>query len=63
MRKALSSGSGDNLTAQVVCFGWKHALGQTISSRRLKERDDEKLRAAAPKEKLVVDEGELDIFS
>ena len=26
-------------------------------------RRDEKLRAAAPKEKVVIDEGDLDIFS
>ena len=63
VRTALSSGSGDNLTAQVVTFGWKRERGAAIAAQRLEEREQEKLRAAAPKEKVVVDEGDLDIFS
>ena len=63
VRTALSSGSGDNLTAQVVIFGWKHEQGVAAAAKRLKERDEEKLKAKEPKEKVVVDEGDLDMFS
>ena len=63
MRTALSTGSGDNLTAQVVLFGWRHDAGVPIAGRRLKEREEERKRAAAPKERLVVEEGDVDMFS
>ena len=63
VRTALASGSGDNLTAQVVCFKWQHALGEAVAARRLRERDEEKARAHIPKEKAVIEEGELDMFS
>ena len=63
VRTALASGSGDNLTAQVVCFKWQHDLGEAVAARRLRERDEEKARAHIPKEKAVIEEGELDMFS
>ena len=59
----LSTGSGDNLTAQVVLFGWRHEAGVSAAAKRLKERDEERKRAAAPKERLVVEEGDVDMFS
>lgn len=63
VRTALASGSGDNLTAQVVFFGWKGEAAATAKARRAKELDEEKKAASAPKVKVVVDEGDLDMFS
>ena len=62
VRTALSTGSGDNLTAQVVLFGWKHEAGVAAAARRMREREEEKKKASAPKEKIVVEE-DLDMFS
>ena len=62
VRTALSSGSGDNLTAQVVLFGWKQEAGVAVAARRALEREEEKKAASAPKAKVVVEE-DLDMFS
>ena len=63
VRRALSSGSGDNLTAQVVTFGWKGALGFQIAASRAEQKRKALAEADKPKEKVVVDEGDLDMFS
>ena len=63
VRKALSTGSGDNLTAQVVTFGWKAALGSEIAVSRAEQKRKALAEADKPKEKVVVDEGDLDMFS
>lgn len=63
VRKALGSGSGDNLTAQVVTFGWKAALGTEIALSRAEQKRQALAEADKPKEKFVVEEGELDMFS
>lgn len=62
VRTALSTGSGDNLTAQVVLFGWKNEAGIAAAARRSAERVEEKKKASAPKEKVVVEE-DLDMFA
>jgi serine/threonine protein phosphatase PrpC len=62
VRTALSSGSGDNLTAQVVLFGWRHEQGVEVAKRRVVEREEEKKKASAPKEKVVVEE-DVDMFA
>ena len=62
VRTALSTGSGDNLTAQVVIFGWRYEQGFAAAKRRVVEREEEKKAAAAPKEKVVVEE-DLDMFA
>ena len=62
VRTALSTGSGDNLTAQVVLFGWRHEAGVAAAARRVVEREEEKKKASAPKEKVVVEE-DLDMFA
>ena len=62
VRTALSSGSGDNLTAQVVLFSWRQEEGVAIAARRLRERDEERRAASAPKERLVVEE-DVDMFA
>ena len=61
VRTALSSGSGDNLTAQVVLFGWKHELGVATASKRAIERQEEAQRKPAPKP--VVEEEDIDMFA
>lgn len=61
VRTALSTGSGDNLTAQVVLFGWKHELGVATVAQRTKERQEEAQRKPAPKP--VVEEEEVDMFA
>jgi len=63
VRKALSTGSGDNLTAQVVTFGWKNSLGTEIAMARAEQKQQALAEADKPKEKVVVDEGDLDMFS
>jgi len=60
VRTALSSGSGDNLTAQVVLFGWKHDVGVAIASKRAREREEEAQRKPPPKP--VVEEEDIDMF-
>lgn len=62
VRTALSTGSGDNLTAQVVIFGWRHEAGFEAKARRVVEREEEKKKASAPKEKVVVEE-DVDMFA
>ena len=61
VRTALSSGSGDNLTAQVVLFGWKHEQGVLAAAKRVVERQEEAQRKPPPKP--AIDEGEVDMFS
>jgi serine/threonine protein phosphatase PrpC len=60
VRTALSSGSGDNLTAQVVLFSWKQDAGLAAAKKRAEELKQEALRKPAPKP--VVEEGEVDMF-
>jgi len=60
VRTALSSGSGDNLTAQVVFFSWRHELGVATASRRAREREEEAQRKPPPKP--VVEEEDIDMF-
>merc|ERR1711965_556838 len=52
VRTALSTGSGDNLTAQVVLFGWRHEAGLAAAARRVTEREEERKKKSAPKEKV-----------
>ena len=63
VRTALSTGSGDNLTAQVVLLGWRHEAGVQAAARRVEERVAERARASAPKEKVVVEEEDIDMFA
>ena len=63
VRRALSTGSGDNLTAQVVAFGWQGERGVEAARRRAREREEAAAAAAAPKEKLVVEEEDFDMFA
>lgn len=61
VRTALSSGSGDNLTAQVVLFGWKHAVGVATAAKREVQRKEEAQRKPPPKP--VVEEEDVDMFA
>ena len=62
VRTALSSGSGDNVTAQVVMFSWKAQLGAAMAKKRDGERAAEEAEARKPKPKVEVDEGDVDMF-
>ena len=57
-----SSGSGDNVTAQVVMFSWKAQLGAAMAKKRDGERAAEEAEARKPKPKVEVDEGDVDMF-
>ena len=61
VRTALATGSGDNLTAQVVLFGWKGAAGAAAAAAREKEKIDEAQRKPGPKP--VVEEEDVDMFA
>ena len=61
VRTALSSGSGDNLTAQVVFFEWRHEEAAAAAERRAKEKIEEETRK--PESKPVVEEEEVDMFA
>mmetsp|Transcript_15316 Transcript_15316/g.30742 ORF Transcript_15316/g.30742 Transcript_15316/m.30742 type:complete len:270 (-) Transcript_15316:495-1304(-) len=61
VRTALSSGSGDNLTAQVVMFAWKHEAGLEAAKRRIVQRKEEAERKPPPKP--VVEEEDIDMFA
>ena len=65
VRTALTSGSGDNLTAQVVAFGWKHERALEVQKARAKQKVEEAAKAAeeARKPKPVVEEDDVDMFS
>jgi len=63
VRKALSSGSVDNLTAQVVIFAWKADLGAEIATARAEQKKQMLVEADKPKQRIHVDEGDLDMFS
>lgn len=49
--------------AQVVLFDWKHEQGVAAAKKRSEERIAEKARASAPKEKVVVEEDDIDMFA
>ena len=63
VRTALSLGSADNLTAQVVILGWRRDEGFATAAKRLREREEEKKQAARPKQKQVVEEDDIDMFA
>jgi len=63
VRKALSSGSGDNLTAQIVMFSWNASVGAVAAVTRAEQRQQEALEAKKPKLKPKVVEDDIDMFS
>jgi len=63
VRRALSSGSGDNLTAQVVTMGWKQEHGAAVAKLRAEQKRDAAAKAQNPEPKQKVDEGDLDMFA
>jgi len=63
VRSALSNGSGDNVTAQVVMFGWRATEGKEAKTLREVARQKEEAEARKPKEKVQVEEDDLDMFS
>merc|ERR1740133_88869 len=63
VRSALSNGSGDNVTAQVVMFGWRATEGKEAKTLREVARQKEEEEARKPKEKVLVQEDDLDMFS
>jgi len=63
VRKALSSGSGDNLTAQVVMFAWKAEAGAAVAIQREEQKRQELAEAKKPAVKPKVVEEEIDMFS
>lgn len=48
---------------QVITFGWKAALGVEVASARAEQKQLALAEAVKPKEKVIVDEGDLDMFS
>ena len=48
VRKALSTGSGDNLTAQVISLSWKHEQGVAVAKSRAEQKIDEMTKAKSP---------------
>lgn len=48
---------------QVVTFGWKTSLGAEVAIARAEQKKMALAEAVKPKEKVVVDEGDLDMFS
>jgi len=63
VRTALSSGSGDNLTAQVVMFGWRAELGVAAAKQREEQRLQEAADAKKPVTKAKVVEEDIDMFA
>ena len=63
VRTALSSGSGDNLTAQVVIFRWQHEAGVLAAAARAEEKRREKMEAQKPVVKPKVEEDDVDMFA
>jgi len=63
VRSALNKGSGDNVTAQVIMFGWRAAEGKEAKTLREAARLKEEEEARKPKEKVLVQEDDLDMFS
>ena len=61
VRTALSKGSGDNLTAQVVVFGWQRDRGVEVAAARVIEMQEEANKVPEPKP--VVEEDEVDMFA
>ena len=63
VRTALSSGSGDNVTAQVIMFGWRASEGEEAKKKRAAAKLAEQELARKPKEAVKVVEDDLDMFS
>lgn len=63
VRKALSAGSPDNLTAQVVMFGWKGEQGAQAARRRADELMRQADEEAKPVNKPKVEEEDVDMFA
>lgn len=63
VRTALSSGSGDNLTAQVVMFSWRAELGSAVALRRAEQKLQEAADAKKPVAKAKVVEEDIDMFA
>ena len=71
VRRALTKGSSDNLTAQVVLLGGKHEQGVAIARRRATERaqEEQEARWRTPVERggapstVDSEEGEIDMFA
>ena len=63
VRTALSSGSGDNVTAQVIMFGWRGAEGDEYKKQRQAEKRAEAEAAKKPKEATKLADEDLDMFS
>lgn len=63
VRTALSSGSGDNVTAQVVMFGWRGAEGDEFKAQRHAQKAAEAEAAKKPKEAPKLADEDLDMFS
>mmetsp|Transcript_49340 Transcript_49340/g.160418 ORF Transcript_49340/g.160418 Transcript_49340/m.160418 type:complete len:314 (+) Transcript_49340:862-1803(+) len=64
VRKALSSGSGDNLTAQVVSFGeWKRERGAEVAAQRAAAAEAEARMVREPSTRPKVEEDEVDMFA
>jgi protein phosphatase 1L len=63
VRKALSAGSPDNLTAQVVMFGWKGEQGAEAAARRAEELTRQADEEAKPVTKAKVEEEDIDMFA
>jgi len=63
VRTALSSGSGDNLTAQVVMFSWRAALGSSVADARTQQKLQEAEEARKPAAKPKIVEEDIDMFS
>ena len=63
VRTALSSGSGDNLTAQVVIFGWQQEAGVVAAAARAEAKRREIAEAKNPAVKPKVEEEDVDMFA
>ena len=59
----LSSGSSDNVTAQVIMFGWRASEGEEAKKKRAAAKLAEQELARKPKEAVKVVEDDLDMFS
>ena len=47
----------------MVLLGWKHEQGVAAAKQRAEEQVVEKARASAPKEKVVIEEEDIDMFA
>lgn len=63
VRKALSAGSQDNLTAQVIMFGWKKELGASTAKTRAEELERKADDASKSQMKPKVEEESFDMFA